>query len=90
MVKSRLGWGGGLDYDIKAKNMSFEVTDLQPLQGLPTHLSFLSLSFPLRNKQGAVAVIIPRMVGKLFEITYAKYSGETGRCSEVIITQPPR
>lgn len=90
MVKSRLGWSGGLEYDIKAKNMSFEVTDLQSLQGLSTHLSSLSLSFPLHNKQGAVAVIIPGMVGKLFEITYTKYSAETDRCSEVIITQPPR
>lgn len=82
MLKSRLGWGGGLGYHIKAKNMSFEVTDLQPFQlsvkerALSLSLLSLSLSFPLHNKQGTVAVIIHRMVGKLLEITYAKYSAD--------------
>lgn len=57
-VKSRQGWGRGLECDIMAKNMGFEVTDLQSLQGLPTHLSSLCLNFPL-YKQGAMAVPTP-------------------------------
>lgn len=34
-----------------AKIMASEVTDLQSLQGLPTHLSFRSLGFPFVNRE---------------------------------------
>ena len=39
-VKFRQGWGGGrsLEHNIIAENMNSEITDLQSLQGLPSHL----------------------------------------------------